>query len=55
MPDDDDVLTVEEVALYLRVHYNTVYKLIRDGKLKASRVGRQYRIEMEDLQRCLHQ
>jgi len=52
MPDEE-VLTVEETARYLRVHYKTVYRLIRTKKLKASKVGRQYRIKMEDIQSSL--
>lgn len=42
-------LTVKEVASFLRVHQNTVYALIEDGSLKASKVRRQYRIKKEDL------
>jgi putative molybdopterin biosynthesis protein len=41
--------TVEEVAEYLRVSEVTVRKLIEAGELKATRVGRQYRISQEAL------
>ena len=39
-----DYLTPEEIAATLRVHISTVRRWIRDGRLPAYRVGRQYRI-----------
>ncbi len=41
--------TVEEVAKLLRVSIPTVRQLIENGELKATRVGRQYRISEDDL------
>jgi excisionase family DNA binding protein len=38
------LFTINEVAKILRVHRNTVMKLIYDGELKHSKVGGQYRI-----------
>ena len=40
----EKVYTVYEVANILKVHYNTVYELIRQKKLKAIRIGTSYRI-----------
>jgi excisionase family DNA binding protein len=44
-----DVLTVDEVAQYLRVHGETVRRWCRSGELKAAKVGRTYRIRAADL------
>ncbi|HDR9800408.1 helix-turn-helix domain-containing protein [Burkholderia cenocepacia] len=41
--------TVEDTAARLRVHPKTVLRFIRDGKLRATRVGRAYRILDADL------
>ncbi|WP_322086023.1 helix-turn-helix domain-containing protein [Burkholderia sp. BCC1999] len=41
--------TVEDTATRLRVHPKTVLRFIRDGKLRATRVGRAYRILDADL------
>lgn len=38
------VMTVYEVADYLQVHFNTAYELVRQGKIKHIKVGRQIRI-----------
>ncbi|MBK8030505.1 MAG: helix-turn-helix domain-containing protein [Anaerolineae bacterium] len=37
-------MTVEEVALYLRVSPDEVLRLINEGKLGAARIGSTYRI-----------
>jgi excisionase family DNA binding protein len=39
----------EQVAERLGLHVRTVRNLVREGKLKAIRVGRQHRIATEDL------
>jgi excisionase family DNA binding protein len=39
-----EVMTPQQVAEYLQLHLDTVYRYIREGKLVASRFGRQYRI-----------
>jgi excisionase family DNA binding protein len=45
----DELLTRTEVARYLRVSDRTVSRLIRTGKLPASRIGRAVRIRQSDL------
>ena len=51
-------LTVEDIAKELRVHVGTVRGWIREGKLKAGKFGRDYRIRREDyedfIQKHLH-
>jgi excisionase family DNA binding protein len=51
--DPISLLTVAEVATVIRVSRMTVYRLIRRGQLKAIRVGRNYRVREDDLQRYL--
>jgi excisionase family DNA binding protein len=45
----NDLLTRAEVARYLRVSDRTVSRLIRTGKLPATRIGRAVRIRQSDL------
>ena len=45
----NEVLTVKEVAAYLRVSRVTVWRLCQRGTLRALRVGRHWRICREDL------
>ena len=42
-------LTVGEVAGVLRISNMTVYRLISSGQLPAVRVGRSYRLRLEDV------
>ena len=44
-----DILTVEEVCEALRMGYNAVYDLLNDGKLKAYKNRRVWRIPKESL------
>lgn len=46
-------LTIEEAAEYLRVHSNTVLKMIRDGKITAGKAGREWRIKRTEIERLL--
>ncbi|WP_138417964.1 helix-turn-helix domain-containing protein [Sinomonas gamaensis] len=48
MEDEDDLLTVAEVAERLRVTAKTVYSYIRAGRLPAARLGRNYRVRWAD-------
>lgn len=49
------LLTAGEVADQLRVSTMTVYRLIRRGELPAVRVGRNYRVRLDDLEAFLEQ
>lgn len=42
--------SVEQVANLLGLHVKTVRNYVRDGRLKAVRIGKQYRIAREDLE-----
>jgi excisionase family DNA binding protein len=44
------LFSVEQVAEQLGLHVRTVRNYVRDGKLKAVRIGKQYRISSEDLE-----
>lgn len=47
------VYTVEEVAELMTVTKITVYNWIREGKLKAKKIGKYYRITEENLRAFL--
>jgi putative molybdopterin biosynthesis protein len=50
---EEKYYTIEEVAEMLKVVYLTVYRWIQDGKLKAYKAGKQYRINKTDLDRFI--
>src|SRR5579862_6012282 len=45
-----ELYSVEQVADRLGLHVKTVRGYVRDGRLKAVRIGKQYRIAREDLE-----
>jgi len=47
---DSEILTVLEVAHFLRVPKSTVYKLARLGVLPASKIGKHWRFLRRDIQ-----
>lgn len=45
--------TIEEIAQLLKVSYLTVFRWVKAGKLSAYKVGKQYRIDVQDLNKFL--
>ncbi|MGZ3798094.1 MAG: helix-turn-helix domain-containing protein [Pseudobdellovibrionaceae bacterium] len=50
---DDAVLTTDEAIQYLKVSKPTLFKHIRHGKIKAVKVGREWRYLQTELYRFL--
>ena len=46
-----DVLTLEEVAEYLRVHPTTIYRLLKKREIPAFRVGSDWRFSLASIDR----
>ncbi len=44
-----EIMTPEQVAGYLQLNKDTVYRYIRERKIAASRLGRSYRILKRDI------
>src|SRR5438105_3565474 len=48
-----EIMTPEQVAEYLQLNTDTVYRLIRQNRLAAAQIGRTYRIPKEDVETFL--
>ena len=48
-----EIMTIEEVARYLRIPVSTVYRLAQQGRIPASKVGRQWRFSRKALERWI--
>jgi len=46
--NNNEFLTVEQVAKLLKIHWQTVLNYIKGGKLKAVKLGKGYRISMAE-------
>ena len=51
---DGEILTVTDVAQFLRVPKSTVYKLARVGELPASKIGKHWRFLRRDIHEWMH-
>jgi excisionase family DNA binding protein len=49
----DAVLTIDELAVYLKIAKSTLYKLAQEGKLPGQKVGRHWRFRKETIDRWL--
>ena len=51
--DELDVMTMDELAGYLKISKSTAYKLVREGKIPCQKVGRHWRFRKETINRWL--
>ncbi|MCX5724469.1 MAG: helix-turn-helix domain-containing protein [Nitrospirae bacterium] len=51
---ESEILTVLDVAEFLRVPKSTVYKLARHGELPASKIGKHWRFLRRDIHQWMH-
>ncbi len=47
MPATGDVLTIDDLSVYLKISKSTLYKLVREGKVPCQKVGRHWRFHKE--------
>ena len=48
-----DVLTIEELSVYLKIPKSTLYKIVREGKVPSQKVGRHWRFRKKAIDRWL--
>jgi len=46
---DNKVLTTNEVIEYLRITKGTLFKMVKEGKVRAMRVGNAYRFKKDEI------
>lgn len=47
------ILTVDEISVYLKIPRSTIYKLVREGKIPAQKIGRHWRFRKEAIDHWL--
>ena len=48
-----EILTCAEVATLLKLHLKTVYKLVEDGTIPGTRIGRSWRFDRGEIEALL--
>lgn len=51
----DEILNIKEVSDYLKIPVSTLYKLIQDGKIPATKLGKHWRFMKKDLDNLFEQ
>ena len=49
------VLTIEELAAYLKIPKSTLYKLVREGKIPSQKIDRHWRFRKKAIDRWLEE
>jgi PTS system nitrogen regulatory IIA component len=52
---DDDILTIEEVARYLRVSERTVYDWAQKGEIPSGKIGTVWRFKKSEIERWVNE
>ena len=47
------IMTLEEVAIFLRVHHSTVYRLLRKHRIPAFKLGSDWRFNQESIEKWI--
>jgi excisionase family DNA binding protein len=50
-----DVLTIEELATYLKIPKSTLYKVVREGRIPSQKIGRHWRFRKGAIDRWLEE
>ncbi len=50
-----DVLTIDELAVYLKIPKSTLYKLVREGSVPCQKVGKHWRFHKDAIDAWLKQ
>ncbi|WP_207641239.1 helix-turn-helix domain-containing protein [Clostridium akagii] len=53
--NETEIMTVSEVAAYLKISEVTTYKLVQQGKIPAFKIGRHWRVKRSDLGEFIEQ
>ena len=48
-----EVLTIDELSVYLKIPKSTLYKLVREGKVPSQKVGRHWRFQKKAIDNWL--
>ena len=48
-----EVLTIDELSVYLKIPKSTLYKLVKEGKVPSQKVGRHWRFQKKAIDNWL--
>jgi len=51
----DEVMTIEELAAYLKIPKSTLYKQVQEGKVPGQKIGKQWRFGKKAIDRWINE
>lgn len=51
----EELLTIEELARYLKISKHTLYKMLEKGKIPALKIANQWRFKKSDISKWIEQ
>ena len=48
-----DILTIEELSIYLKIPKSSLYKVVREGRIPCKKIGRHWRFRKAAIDRWL--
>ena len=55
MPEQsEDIMTIEELSVYLKIPKSTLYKQAQDGKIPGQKIGKQWRFARKAIDRWMN-
>jgi excisionase family DNA binding protein len=51
--NNDEIMTIDELAVYVKVSKSTLYKLVQGGKVPGQKIGKHWRFRRETIDRWL--
>ncbi|MCP5207852.1 MAG: helix-turn-helix domain-containing protein [Hahellaceae bacterium] len=56
MPDQsEEIMTIEELAVYLKIPKSTLYKQAQEGKIPGQKIGKQWRFGRKAIDRWMNE
>jgi excisionase family DNA binding protein len=53
--DPDEVMSIGELAAYLKISRSTLYKLVQEGRLPGQKIGKRWRFHKDAIDEWLKQ
>jgi excisionase family DNA binding protein len=50
---DDEMLTIEELAAYLKLRPQTIYKWVQSGKIPGAKFGKEWRFRRSSIEKWI--
>jgi len=43
--DSDNIMTLQDLAIYLKIPMSSLYKIVREGNIPAQKIGKHWRFD----------